>query len=190
MAIVVNPQFLAKPERKYVCFRDVREHRKIKMEKKLAEYDWSTIASVQDLHIAACKLNDSILSLINECFPQIKVRISSRDPPFMSPLVKHLCNLRNKQIKMGINPDLQNQINKSIRNHQIRAARQENKKRKQGSRGWWRTVDRITGRKTCTRPCVFANIIRSIQSCRIKTKACRFKLLKPIKARFFVHLIQ
>ena len=120
------------------------------MEKKLAEYDWSTISSVQDLDIAACKLNYSILSLINECFPQIKVRISSRDPPFMSPLVTHLCNLRNKQIKMGINPDLQNQINKLIRNHQIRAVRQDNKKHKQGSRGWWRTVDRMTGRKTKT----------------------------------------
>ena len=53
MAIVVNPQVLAEPERKYVCFRDVREHRKIKMEKKMAEYDWSTIASVQDIDTAA-----------------------------------------------------------------------------------------------------------------------------------------
>ena len=51
---------------------------------------------------------------------------------------------------MGINPDLQNQINKLIRNHQIRAVRQENKKHKPGSRGWWRTVDRMTGRKTKT----------------------------------------
>ena len=57
------------------------------MEKKLAEYDWSTIARVQDMETAACKLSDSILSLVNECFPQIKVRISSRSPPFMSPLV-------------------------------------------------------------------------------------------------------
>ena len=105
IAIVVNSQYLAKPERKYVCFRDVRD-RKIKMEKKLAEYDWSTIASVQDMDIAAYKLSDSILSLVNECFPQIKVRISSRHPPFMPPLVKHLCNLRSKRIKMGINPDL------------------------------------------------------------------------------------
>ena len=95
MTIVVNPQFQAKPERKYVCFRDVREHRKIKMEKKLAEYDWSTIASVQDMDTAACKLSDSILSLVNECFPPKKVRISSRDSPFMSPVVKHLRNLRN-----------------------------------------------------------------------------------------------
>ena len=95
------------------------------MEGKLAEYEWSAIASVQDVDAAACKLSDSILSLVNECFPQIKVRISSRDPPFMLPLVKHLCNLRNEQIKMGINPDLQNQINKFIREHQIRAVRQE-----------------------------------------------------------------
>ena len=55
MAIVVNPQVLAEPERKYVCFRDVREHRKIKMEKKMAEYDWSTIASVQDIDTASYK---------------------------------------------------------------------------------------------------------------------------------------
>ena len=53
IAIAVNPQFLAKPERKYECFRDVREHRKIKMEKKLAEYYWSTIASVQNMDTAA-----------------------------------------------------------------------------------------------------------------------------------------
>ena len=150
MAIVVNPQSLPKPERKYVCFRNVREHRKIKMEKKLAEYDWSTVANAQDLDTAACKLSDSILSLVNECFPQIKVRISSHDPPFMSPLVKDLCNLRNKRIKMGINPNLQNQINKLIREHQIRAVRQENNKHKQGSRGWWKTVDRMTERKTKT----------------------------------------
>lgn len=70
LAIVVNPQSLAKPERKYVCYRDVCEHRKIKMEGKLAECDWSSIAGV--------KLNDLILSLVNEYYPQIRVRISSR----------------------------------------------------------------------------------------------------------------
>ena len=48
---------------------------------------------------------------------------------------------------MGINPDLQNHINKLICEHQIRAVRQENKKHNQGSRGWWKTVDRMTERK-------------------------------------------
>ena len=51
---------------------------------------------------------------------------------------------------MGINPDLQNQINKLIREHQIRAVKQEKNKHKQGSRSWWKTVNRMTGRKTKT----------------------------------------
>ena len=106
----------------------------MKMEKKLAECDWSTIASVQDIHTAACKLSDSILSLVNECFPQIKVRISSRDPSFMSHWLT----------------DLRNQINKLIRGHQIRAVKQKENKNKQGSRGWWKTIDRTTGRRTKT----------------------------------------
>ena len=67
MAIIGNPSVQVKPERKHVYFRDVREHRKINMEK--------------------CLL--------------IKVKVLTRDPPYMSPLVKHLCNKRNKQIKMG-----------------------------------------------------------------------------------------
>ena len=56
MAVVVNTRFLEKPERKNVCFKDAREHRKIKMVKKLAEHDWSSIASTQDVDIATCKL--------------------------------------------------------------------------------------------------------------------------------------
>jgi hypothetical protein len=32
----------------------------------------------------------------------IKIKVSTRDPPYMSPLVKHLCNKRNKQIKTGM----------------------------------------------------------------------------------------
>ena len=99
----------------------------------MAAYDWSTIASVQDIDTAACKLSDSILSLVNECFPQIKVRISSRDPPCHHWLT-----------------DLQNQINKLIRGHQIRAVKQKENKNKQGSRGWWKTIDRMTGRRTKT----------------------------------------
>ena len=49
----------------------------------------------------AIHLFDNTLRIIfNECFPVIKV--SSRDPPpppFMSPLVKHLCTIRNRNAK-------------------------------------------------------------------------------------------
>ena len=66
--------------------------------------------------------------MFNDCFPLIKVKISSKDPPFMTPLVKHLCKIRNRQIKRGINPELQERINKVIRENQISAVREENRK--------------------------------------------------------------
>ena len=64
----------------------------------------------------------------------------------MSPLVKYLCNIRNKQINRGANTDLQERINKLIRENQIRAVRNENRKYQIGAKGWWNTVNRITGR--------------------------------------------
>lgn len=45
------------------------------------------------------ELTDTLTQIYNECFLLIKVKISSCDPPFMSPLIKHLCNLRNKSMK-------------------------------------------------------------------------------------------
>ena len=103
MAIIVNPCVQAKPERKHVYFRDVREHRKINMEKCLRKCDWSAIYNANNVDEATTLLNDKIFSIFNECFPLIKVKVSTRDPPYMSPLVKHLCNKRNKQIKIGAN---------------------------------------------------------------------------------------
>ena len=64
----------------------------------------------------------------------------------MSPLVKQLCKIRNKQISRGANTELQERINKLIRDNQIRAVSNENKKYKQGAKGWWNTVNKITGR--------------------------------------------
>ena len=74
--------------------------------------------------------------------------VSSKDPPFMTPLVKHLCKTRNRQMGMGINPEVQEKINKLIRENQISAVRGENRKFKRGTKEWWRTVNKITGRKT------------------------------------------
>ena len=50
----------------------------------------------------------------------------------------------------GTNPDIQERINKLIRLNQIRSVNKENRNYKQGSRKWWDTVNKITGRKTKT----------------------------------------
>jgi hypothetical protein len=44
------------------------------------------------------KFYETMWLKFEKCFPLIKVRTSSRDPPFMSPLVKHLL----KQMKRAI----------------------------------------------------------------------------------------
>ena len=119
---MVTPRIQAKPERKHVYFRDVRQHRKIDMENKLKFFDWSKVFSVNDVEEAGCcvlLLNQEISLMFSESFPRIKVKTSSRDPPYMSPLVKYLCNIRNKQINRGANTDLQERINKLIQENQI-----------------------------------------------------------------------
>ena len=148
LTVMITPKVLAKPEGKHVYFRDVREHRKIDMENKLKECDWSSVYNTSDVDYAVTVLNELIVSLFNECFPLIRVKVSSRDPLFMSPLVKHLCKIRNRRIRRGIIDESQERINKLIRDNQIRAVYDENSKYKYGTKGWWKTVNKITGRNT------------------------------------------
>ena len=97
------------------------------MEKCLQKCDWSSIYNTNDVDKATALLNDKISSIFSECLPLIKVKVSTRDPPYMSLLVKHLCNKRNKQIKIGVNPDIQERINELIRLNQIRSVNEENR---------------------------------------------------------------
>ena len=69
----------------------------------------------------------------------------------MSPLVKHLCKIRNKNAKTDsdlIRATRRGEINDLICKNQINAVRNENSKHYRGSKGWWDTVQIITGRKT------------------------------------------
>ena len=85
-----------KPIRKKVSFRDTREHCKIAMDLRLEGYDWSILSSLADLDESVELLSQKLWEMYNDCFPLITVNLSSRDPPYTSPLVKHLCKIRNK----------------------------------------------------------------------------------------------
>ena len=56
----------------------------------------------------------------------------------MSPLVKHLCTIRNRNIrKYGeVNTDLQTRVNELIRYNQVQAVRNENGEHGIGTKGW------------------------------------------------------
>ena len=78
-------------------------------------------------------------------FPTKKVPSSSRDPLFMSPLVKYLLKKRKQAMRRNDEESitrLQNQINRLIHSDQVNAVKSE----KYGSRKWWNKVNNMTGR--------------------------------------------
>lgn len=91
------------------------------------------------------------LAPIQWMFPLINTRVSSRDPHFVSPLVKHLRNIRRKELRKGncnTSLALQERINMLIQENQLKAVKQQNKKNAPGSKEWWSTANIITGRSS------------------------------------------
>ena len=120
------------------------------MMRELEHVNWNVITSNEKTSDEMLsKFYEVIYSLFEKCFPRIKVKLSTRDPPFMSPLVKHLLDLRKEAVKkhdLELSSRLQEKINSLIRENQMRAVRQESNNHKTGSKKWWDTVNRITSR--------------------------------------------
>ncbi|PFX21292.1 hypothetical protein AWC38_SpisGene14230 [Stylophora pistillata] len=55
-----------------------------------ATCDCTAVLNAPDIDGATNTLNESLLSLLNTCFPVRNVTLSSRDSPWMAPLVKYL----------------------------------------------------------------------------------------------------
>lgn len=72
---------------------------KIQMAHLLESHDWREVFSVTDCELNCDGLSNTLWTMFNECFPLISVRLSSRDPPFISPLVKHLLKFRNRLLR-------------------------------------------------------------------------------------------
>jgi hypothetical protein len=122
------------------------------MLRELESIDWNTIImNSHNLDEITLKFYEIIWPKFDKSFfPLIKVRTSSRDPPFMSPLVNHLLNQRKTAIQNGnteANTRLQEKINKLIRENQLNAVKQEFGNQKIGSKSWRSNVNSITSRK-------------------------------------------
>ncbi|CAB3986131.1 Hypothetical predicted protein [Paramuricea clavata] len=73
---------------------DHRAQNKVKFQKKLAEKSWSEVTSLETVEEATKVLEDTIHNMIDQCFPKKTVTLSTRDPPWMSPLLKYLIRKR------------------------------------------------------------------------------------------------
>ena len=99
--VLACPKDHVKADRYTKAFRDVREHYKIKMFKLLEEYKWSSVLSTQCIQEKVQNFQFALMQMYNDCFPVKTVLMSSRDPPFMSPLVKHLLKRRQALLRKG-----------------------------------------------------------------------------------------
>jgi hypothetical protein len=79
--VLIPPRITTKPVRKNVIFRDVREHRKVQMDRKLQDLEWDMFFDCQNPSENVQKLNDTLGNMFDECFPLISIKMSSRDPP-------------------------------------------------------------------------------------------------------------
>ena len=114
-------------------------------------------------------LNDRLWTMFDESFPRIRVKVSSRGPPFMFPLVKHLCNTRNKRshtCSVAKNITRQERINFLICWNQVNAVNNESKEHSRRVKGWWtsRTGLQIERVSKVIRPDVINGYFQSINT--------------------------
>ena len=125
LAVLVKPVQLGKSSRKTIEFCDCRDHNKLEMFKKIENCGLdSFIMNAKCPNEMLARFYENVWPLFNECFPIIKVRTSNRDPPFLSPIIKHLLKQRkNAKMRHDVESDhrLQEKINQLLRKNQLKA---------------------------------------------------------------------
>ena len=152
LMVTASPRVSAKSHRKTTHFRDAREQNKIKMSRGLQEIDWSGVFFTESVDDKVQLVQDKLASLFDSCFTTISVRVSSRDRPFVSPLMRHLLNERRKLLRRdGSSIAIQTLIEKIkalIRRNQLLAVKNYIKDKDKGSKSWWSIVNSIIDRKS------------------------------------------
>ena len=131
-----------KPMRRKVEFRDCRKHRKEDFHKALAEEDWEDVSQSTNVNDAVNCLERKIMDHMNKCMPTKTVSISSRDPYWMSPLIKSLLKAKSRIARSQ--KDGFSLINKRISD--VICLNRRNFRALVGSRTWWRKTNDISQR--------------------------------------------
>ena len=91
------------------------------MLQKLQATHWSPVFAENDINIVIDKFYCIVHEDLRTAFP-LRVRMSSKDPSFMSPLLKHLLSKRNKLLRKGMVEEasfLQPRITQLIKENQL-----------------------------------------------------------------------
>lgn len=128
-SIIVNPRTRAKATRKRVELRDTRAHCKLAMFDFLKDIDWLAELSGENIDSAVSHFYSLINPEIDIFFPVQKIKVSSNDPVFVSPLVKYLLRKRNGFFKKGMLDEanaLQPRVDHLILENQVGAIKSTN----------------------------------------------------------------
>ena len=101
-SIMISPKERTPPIRTTANFIDARDQHMRIMLAKLEKVDWSPVLTECDVDRATDMFYDLLLSTFNESFPVKEVKMSTKDPPYMSPLLKYLLRKRNKLLRKGL----------------------------------------------------------------------------------------
>ncbi|XP_028411603.1 uncharacterized protein LOC114534362 [Dendronephthya gigantea] len=84
------------PVRRKIQVRDQREHRKNDLYMALAQENWNEVFLSTDIDQAVKELEKVIHGHLDRCMPLRTVTMSSRDPIWMSPLVKVMLRVKSR----------------------------------------------------------------------------------------------
>ena len=135
-----------KPTRRKVLVRDCREQRKRALYLSLAAEDWGEVITAEDINVAVGIMEDKIRTLMDKCMPLKSVRMSSRDPVWMSPLVRSMLRAKSRISDNNVE-------RLKLINSRISEVIKENSRYSvavMGSREWWKKVDSTSQRRNST----------------------------------------
>ena len=135
-----------KPLRRKVQIRNTRKHRKEALYLALNAEDWSEVLSGNNVDCVLNNMEKKIRTLMDKCMPLKSVRLSSRDPVWMTPLVKSM--LRAKSRISCNNVERHKVITSRI--SEVISANRKNPRLVIGSREWRKNVDLVSQRRNST----------------------------------------
>ena len=148
-SVIIFPRTWNPPVRSAVEFIDAQNHCKSLMLQKLQATDWSPVLAENDTNIAIDKFYYIIHEDFKNSFPSIRVRMSSKDPSFMSRLLKHFLSEKNKLLRKGMVQEadfLCTIITQIIKENHLNLTKVNKQKHDLGSKSWWKVIHKFTGR--------------------------------------------
>ena len=145
--VFVRPTKLIAAERFIGQFRDTRQQHKETLHQCFTEDEtFRPVYGCTDANAAARLLVNCITKAVDKCIPLRKVKMSTKDPYFVTPLVKFLLRKRNKASKVSNHSDVMRlnvQIRHLIKLNKIRLLDTSRIMQKVGGRQLTKCVERI-----------------------------------------------